>query len=77
MQHFEELLKKYADFIVRIGVNVQPGQTLIISAPLDAAPLARLCASSAFDAGARDVRVDWSDDALTRIRMEKGSEEAL
>ena len=27
--------------------------------PLAAAPLARLCAASAFDAGARDVRVDW------------------
>lgn len=77
MQNFEQLLQKYAGFIVRIGVNVQPGQTLIISAPLAAAPLARLCAASAFDAGARDVRVDWSDDALTRIRMEKGSEEAL
>ena len=77
MQNFEQLLQKYAGFIVRIGVNVQPGQTLIISAPLAAAPLARLCAASAFDAGARDVRVDWSDDTLTRIRMEKGSEEAL
>ena len=77
MQNFEQLLQKYAGFIVRIGVNVQPGQTLIISAPLAAAPLARLCAASAFDAGARDVRVDWSDDALTRIRMEKGAEEAL
>ena len=77
MQNFEQLLQKYADFIVRVGVNVQPGQTLILSAPLAAAPLARLCAASAFEAGARDVRVDWSDDALTRIRMEKGSEEAL
>lgn len=77
MQNFEQLLQKYADFIVRIGVNVQPGQTLIISAHLEAAPLARLCAASAFDAGARDVRVDWADNALTRIRMEKGAEEAL
>ena len=77
MEHFDTLLAKYADFIVRVGCNVQPGQTLIIGAPLEAAPLARLCAASAFDAGARDVRVDWSDDALTRIRLEKGAEEAL
>ena len=30
MKNFDELLKKYADFIVRVGVNPQPGQVLII-----------------------------------------------
>ena len=77
IEHFDSLLEKYADFIVRVGTNVQPGQTLILSAPIAAAPLARLCVRSAFAAGARDVRVDWSDDAVTRARMELGSEEAL
>ena len=77
MENFAHLLKQYADFIVRVGCNVQPGQTLIISAPLAAAPLARPCVRSAFEAGARDVRVDWSDDEVTRARMELGSEEAL
>ena len=77
MKNFEALLKQYAEFIVRVGCNVQPGQTLIIKAPLAAAPLARLCVRSAFEAGARDVRVDWSDDIVTRTRMELGSEEAL
>ena len=72
-----ELLEKYADFIVRVGVNVQPGQTLIISGNLETAPLARLCMKSAFAAGARDVRIDWEDEACSRIRMEMGSEEAL
>ena len=39
MENFNELLKKYADFIVRVGVNPQPGQTLIIRCPLEAAPV--------------------------------------
>lgn len=77
MKNFDELLKKYADFIVRVGVNPQPGQTLIINCPLDAAPLARLCVRSAYEAGAYDVQVNWSDDAVSRSRMELGSEEAL
>ena len=77
MENFNELLKKYADFIVRVGVNPQPGQTLIIRCPLEAAPLARLCVRSAYEAGARDVQVDWSDNAVSRTRMELGSEEAL
>lgn len=71
------LLEKYAEFIVRVGVNVQPGQTLIINGNLETAPLARLCMKAAFAAGARDVRVDWADEACSRIRMEMGSEEAL
>ena len=58
MENFNELLKKYADFIVRVGVNPQPGQTLIIRCPLEAAPLARLCVRSGFEAGARDVQVE-------------------
>jgi len=77
VENFNELLKKYADFIVRVGVNPQPGQTLIIRCPLEAAPLARLCVRSAYEAGARDVQVDWSDNAVSRTRMELGSEEAL
>lgn len=72
-----KLLEKYADFIVRVGVNVQPGQTMILSCPLEAAPLARLCVRSAFAAGARDVRVDWYDEQCGRTRMELGTEEAL
>ena len=77
MENFDVLLKKYADFIVRVGCNVQPQQTLIINASLEAAPLARLCVRSAFAAGARDVRVDWSDSAVSRARMELASEETL
>ena len=58
-------------------MNPQPGQTLIINCPLEGAPLARLCVRSAYEAGARDVQVNWSDDAVARARMELGSEEAL
>ncbi|MGN0708379.1 MAG: aminopeptidase [Faecalibacterium sp.] len=77
MENFDLLLKKYADFIVRVGCNVQPGQVMIIRCSLEAAPLARLCVRSGFEAGARDVQVDWSDNAVSRTRMELGAEDAL
>ena len=77
VENFNELLKKYADFIVRVGVNPQPGQTLIINCSLEAAPLARLCVRSAYEAGARDVQVNWKDNTVSRTQMELGSEEAL
>ena len=77
VENFNELLKKYADFIVRVGVNPQPGQTLVINCSLEAAPLARLCVRSAYEAGARDVQVNWKDNTVSRTQMELGSEEAL
>ena len=48
MENFDELLKKYADFIVRVGVNPQPGQTLIINCPLEGAPLTLTNSSRVF-----------------------------
>ena len=77
MENFDVLLKKYADFIVRVGVNPKPGQLLVIRCSLEAAQLARLCVRSAFEAGAYDVRVDWTDNTVSRTRMELASEEAL
>ena len=68
MKNFDELLKKYADFIVRVGVNPQPGQTMIIRCPLEAAPLARLCVRSGFEAGGleRQCRIPHPDGAGQR-----------
>lgn len=63
MENFAVLLEKYADFVVRVGVNVQPGQTLIINCPLEAAPLARLCVRSAY--AARRQRTCRSTGATT------------
>ena len=73
----KNLMKKYAEFIVKVGVNVNPGQTLIIQSPVEAAFFARACAEAAFAAGAADVVVKYSDEQLTRIRMDKASEETL
>lgn len=73
----QNLMQKYADFVVRMGVNVQPGQTFIIQSPVEAAFFARACAKAGFEAGAADVVVKYSDELLTRIRYEMGEEKAL
>lgn len=71
------LMQKYADFIVKTGVNVQKGQTFIIQCSVEAAFFARACAVAGFEAGAADVVVKYSDDQLTRIRMQMGEEASL
>ena len=67
----QELLRQYAAFAVRVGVNPQHGQTLIISAPIEGADFVRLCAQEAYDVGVREVVVKYDDEKLNRIRMER------
>ena len=73
----EELLKQYAEFAVRVGVNPQKGQTMLISCSVESASFARLCARAAFEAGARDVVMKYTDEQFARIRMENASVETL
>ena len=67
---FEQNLGKYAELAVKIGANVQPGQRVLIRAPLDNAPLARLVAINAYQAGARLVEVIWEDEQIELIRFQ-------
>ena len=62
----ENKLYEYARLLVEIGANVQKGQTLIISSPIECAPFARMCASAAYDVDCREVVMNWTDDFLTR-----------
>lgn len=62
-------LARYADVIVRVGVNLQPGQRLVIRADVQTADLVRAVAQSAYQAGARLVDVLWSDEQLSLIRV--------
>lgn len=66
---FQQKLQNYADLTVEVGLGLRPGQRLIIRAPLEGAPLVRLIATSAYEAGARLVDVLWNDDALTLARF--------
>ena len=64
----EEKLREYAKLLIEVGLNIQKGQTLIISSPVECAHFARLCASAAYDAGCREVVMNWSDDELARMK---------
>lgn len=67
---FDQKLQNYADLAVRVGVNLQAGQRLIVRAPVESAPLVRLIAASAYQAGARLVDVMWGDDGVTLARFQ-------
>ena len=64
----EEKLQEYARLLVRVGINLQKGQRLVISSPVECVVFARLCAREAYDAGGCEVVMNWNDDAMTRMK---------
>ncbi|WP_440604280.1 aminopeptidase [Bacillus sp. GB_SG_008] len=74
---FEQTLEKYAALAVNVGVNIQPGQTLNIGAPIESAPFVRLVTKKAYESGAKHVYVDWVDENLTRLKFDLAPEEAF
>ena len=70
-----EKLREYARLLVRVGLNVQPGQRMIISSPVECAAFARLCAAEAYEAQCKEVVMNWTDDAMTRMKYQNAAEE--
>ena len=70
-----DLLKQYARLVVKVGVNLQRDQILVINSPIECADFARVMAEEAFAAGAHDVVVSWGDELLAHVRYAGGSQE--
>lgn len=77
MSDFQTKLEQYAELAVRVGVNVQAGQKLIINAPIHAVDFVRLVTRKAYEAGALLVKVNWGDDQVTRMRYELAPDESF
>lgn len=70
MANLKPKLERYADLIVRKGVNVKPGQEVVVQAPVEVAAFVRLLVARAYAVGAGHVTVIWNDDAVTRLTYE-------
>jgi aminopeptidase len=73
---FDQMLRAYAELTVKIGLNLQPRQRLLIIGPvanggcsLEAAPLVRQITAAAYDAGAQLVETVWGDESLLAARL--------
>jgi aminopeptidase len=73
----EDLLRRYAELAVRVGLNLGEGQDLHITCFVEHAPLARAVADAAYEAGARRVDVFYSDQLVTRELIEHAADDVL
>ncbi len=68
---FEQRLDRLAELAIRVGLGLQPGQEVVMTAPGEAMPLVRRLAEHAYRAGATLVTPLVGDDevALARYRF--------
>jgi aminopeptidase len=70
-------IDRYADLIVQIGANVQPGQLVEVIARIEHAHVARAVARAAYRAGATYVDVGYSDQHVRRAMIEHAADDVL
>lgn len=77
MNSFNKNIEKYASLAVKVGVNIQKGQTLIINSPIECAEFTRTVAKCAYENGAKNVHVRWNDEDLALIKYLNAPDEAF
>ena len=74
---FVNRLNKYAELIVKKGVNVQKDQIVVIRATTETKDFVRILTKAAYLAGAKKVYAQFSDDYVSRHTYEYASVETL
>lgn len=77
LENFDKNLAKYAELIIKKGINVTDGQTLTILIAVEQAKLARLLTHFAYQAGAKKVFVDYTDQLITKEELLYASDEVI
>ena len=70
-------IERLAELTLRVGLNVERGQDLVVLCLLDHAPFARALAEAAYAAGARFVDVAYTDNKVRRAFVELAPHESL
>jgi aminopeptidase len=74
---FQRNLEKYAEVILKIGMNVQPGQRVWIKAWVENVDFVRLLTEQAYKAGASFVDVLWEDEQDRLIRFKNAPKDSF
>ena len=70
-------LDKLAEVAIKVGLQLQPGQDLVLTAPLAALPLVRRIVEHAYKAGAGIVQPIFADEEITLARYKYAASESF
>ncbi len=68
-------IKNYIELIIKKGINIQKGQILVINSPVETLEFTREVVKKAYEVGASEVVVHWSDEVSGKYRYLYGEEE--
>ncbi len=80
---FKDKMEKYAEVVLKVGLNLQPNQRLFIRSSykfgvnIELVPFIRIIVEKAYKMGARFVEVIWDDEELHRIRYENAPRDSF
>lgn len=64
------MLNQYAQLAMEVGLQVKEGDIVSIRCPVEAQAFGRAAVQAAYEAGAKEVDINWGDDFVTRQRFE-------
>lgn len=73
----EKQIKKYAQLIAKVGLNVQEGQPVLIRANTESRDFVIKVAEACYELGAKKVDVEWREQQLTKLHLTHQKEETL
>ena len=63
----QELLRQYAKLLANVGINVEKGEEVWITAGLDQPEFVEMVVEECYKAGAKKVKVEWYHDPLDKL----------
>ena len=73
----QKQMEQFAELAVRVGANMQPGQTVVVRCDVACQEFAHLIVAKAYEFGAKKVIMQWSDEIVSRMGMLNQSVESL
>ena len=77
IDNFKEKLDKYAELAIKVGVNVKPGEDLVIRTPIECKDFVRLAVKHAYKVGAKNVYVEWKDEEVELLKYMMAPDEVF
>lgn len=71
----EKQIEKYVELVITKGINIQKGQILVISSPVETYDFTRKLVEKAYQLGASEVVTHWSDEVCGKYRYTYGADE--
>lgn len=71
------LMRNYADLILKRGLAIEKDQFLVIETSVDTIEFLRILTERAYQLGAKDVIVHFSDQELTKTRLKYAGDETI